>query len=109
MTIVSDRITNTKIYGSGSFSFVDGNNNKKRLTGSDIHLGRLGSNVKLLYSKTTSTSNRIEGVHLRIPNGQSKEYSIDISDFPTNSTYILNIATDKQGNVKQWCDADLIQ
>ena len=109
LKVVADRLNNVKIYGSGTFKVIDGSGNNKYLTGSDIHLGRSGSNVSLSYSGTTSANNRVEGVYLRIPNGGSKEYTIDISDFPTNANYTLNIATDSQGNVKKWCEADLIQ
>ena len=109
LKVIADRLNNVKIYGSGIFKVTDSSGNGKYLTGSDIHLGRNGSNVHLIHSGTTSNNNRVEGIYLRIPNGGSKAYSIDISDFPTNAQYTLNIATDSAGNVKKWCDADLVQ
>ena len=67
-----------------------------------------GSNVKLLWNSTASLNSRIEGVTIKAYNWGASEVVVDITNHPANATYPLTIAKNKNGEVKVFCEADLV-
>lgn len=110
LTINCGRIQQCVMYGCGTFSIANTNGSTTGTMGySTINLGMNGSNVKLLWNTTASLNNRIEGLNIKAYNWGTSEVAVDITNHPVNATYPLTIAKDKLGNVKMWCEADLVE
>lgn len=110
LTINCGRIQQCVMYGCGTFSIANTNGSTTGTMGySTINLGMNGSNVKLLWNTTASLNNRIEGLNIKAYNWGTSEVAVDITNHPVNATYPLTIAKDKSGNVKMWCEADLVE
>ena len=108
LTINVGRMNDCIVNGCGTFSIKSTSGSTTGyLFSSTINLGVGGSNVTLKTSKTTSMSNRIEGVFLNAFNWGTSEKSIDISDFSLNSACPLHIALSRGGVVVMWNDADI--
>ena len=110
LTINCGRIQQCTIYGCGTLSIANNNGATTGTMGySTINLGMNGSNVKLLWNTTSSLNSRIEGLNIKAYNWGTSEVVVDITNHPVNATYPLTIAKDKSGNVKMWCEADLVE
>lgn len=110
LTINCGRIQQCVICGCGTFSIANTNGSMTGAMGySTINLGMNGSNVKLLWNTTASLNNRIEGLNIKAYNWGTSEMAVNITNHPVNATYPLTIAKDKSGNVKMWCEADLVE
>ena len=110
LTINCGRIQQCTMYGCGTLSIANTNGATTGTMGySTINLGMNGSNVKLLWNTTASLNNRIEGLNIKAYNWGTSEVAVDITNHPVNATYPLTIAKDKSGNVKMWCEADLVE
>lgn len=110
LTINCGRMQQCTIYGCGTLSIANTNGATTGAMGySTINLGMNGSNVKLLWNTTSSLNNRIEGLNIKAYNWGTSEVAVDITNHPVNATYPLTIAKDKLGNVKMWCEADLVE
>lgn len=109
LTINCGRIQQCTIYGCGTFSIANTNGSTTGTMGySTINLGMNGSNVKLLWNTTASLNNRIEGLNIKAYNWGTSEVAVDITNHPANATYPLTIAKNKNGEVKIFCEADLV-
>ena len=110
LSINVGRIQQCAIYGCGTFTIANANGSVTGTMGySTINLGMNGSNVKLLWDKTASLNSRIEGLEIKAYNWGTSEVVCDITNRPVNATYPLTIAKDSSGNVKAWCEADLVK
>ena len=110
LSINVGRIQQCAIYGCGTFTIANANGSVTGTMGySTINLGMNGSNVKLLWDKTASLNSRIEGLEIKAYNWGTSEVVCDITNRPVNATYPLTIAKDSSGNVKAWCEADLVE
>lgn len=68
---------------------------------------KMRNNLKINYDNTTS-----ETTPLRFLNIDARGWDNTITiptTFPTNSEYELNVAKNSEGEIKMWCNADLIQ
>lgn len=97
--------------GRGKLTLVNSNNSVHgALISSNIKLGvKSGSDIKLIMNdKDASSSNGARNVILDATNwGTDSETVIDISHL-YNNTNTWNIAKNSKGEIKQWCEADLI-
>ena len=106
LVINAGRLQWVNIVGAGYITIADANGNGKYLTMSTINTGMNGSTVYLLESRTTSLSNRLEGLQVDILNSGTAEKRVDTSAIPLNATYKTCIGTNAAGEVKIWCAAD---
>lgn len=91
-----------------SFSVVDDNGNMKYLKYANIkcHQG----NLTLKTNKTTGTSEALQHIEVDVCNSStSGTITVDLDNIPLNTTYKTRIAQNSNGDIKMWCDADLVQ
>lgn len=69
---------------------------------------KLSSKLKIEYNNTTSSSLPLTNLNINAA-GWSDETITIPSTFPTKSSYELKVAKNSNGEIKMWCDADLIK
>lgn len=91
-----------------AFNVVDENNNIKHLKYANIkcHQG----NLTLKTNKTTSTSSALQHIEVDVCNSSNTNtITVDLDSIPVKTTYKTRIAQNSNGDIKMWCDADLVQ
>lgn len=106
LVINAGRFQWVDIRGAGYITVADANGNGKYLTMSSFNTGMNGSAIYLQETRTTSLSNRLEGLQVDILNKGNTETRIDTSSIPLNATHKTNIGINSAGEVKIWNDAD---
>lgn len=69
---------------------------------------KLSNNLTIEYAYTTSTNKTLCNLDINASGWDAAVVTIP-DTFPTNSPYELKVAKNSKGEIKMWCDADLIQ
>lgn len=101
------RMQFVNISGTGTIKFSSESGGGVYLTYSNINTGMQGANIWLVEPRTTSLSQRLEGLQIDILN-TTTEKKISTAGVPMNAGHKTNIATNSSGEVKIWCDADKV-
>lgn len=68
---------------------------------------RMNDNLDITYANSTSSTSPLRFVSIDARGWGDSAITIP-STFPTNATYELKVAKNSAGDIKMWCDADLV-
>lgn len=98
-------------YGNGTFQLVDSNGNNKAARNMKVNFGFNESIVKLVFDGTTSSNvSHLLDTEIHASDWGEYEQTINIDTYLNkNKRYqYLKIAKNSNGDIKVWCEADLV-
>lgn len=98
-------------YGNGTFQLVDSRGNNKAARNMKVNFGYSKSNLKLVFDGTTSSNaSYLLDTEIHASDWGEDEQTINIDTYLNkNKRYqYLKIAKNSAGNIKVWCEADLV-
>lgn len=69
---------------------------------------RVNSKLTINYANTTSTKWTLSNLYINASGWGDGSITIP-ADFPVNADYELKVAKNSKGDIKMWCDADLVE
>ncbi|MBR2027215.1 MAG: hypothetical protein IKA07_08835 [Alistipes sp.] len=98
-------------YGNGTFQLVDSRGNNKAARNMKVNFGYSKSNVKLVFDGTTSSNaSYLLDTEIHASDWGEDEQAVNIDTYLNkNKRYqYLKIAKNSAGDIKVWCEADLV-